>query len=139
MLKEIPEVSVHYEILEKKENPNETVIRKTGMVADFTMGEIAVDMELLQRKRLELEGQLKVEAARLVNIDNTNPEIGAMSEEMRQVIYIYAKSFAFVKVAKDKMAEIDEQIKEYRQEAIKIALETGLSLEGPVKTDETNG
>lgn len=136
MLKEIEGLPVSYEIIDKKENPAETVIRKSGMVSEFTLGEMEVDLRLLAKQKDQLEAQAKIEEARCINIERTNPEIAAMSEEMRQVIFIYTKAFSFKKEADKKLAEIDELMKEYRSEVLKIAMETGLSLEQP-KPDES--
>lgn len=121
--------NVDYKVLEAKENPAETIIEKSGMTSQFTLGEIAVDLNLLQKKHDELESQMRIEEARMINIDRTNPEIGAMSEEMRQVIFIYAKAFAFVKVAKEKLNEIDAQVKEYNEEMEVIQSRLGLSFQ----------
>lgn len=140
MLKQQNDTTIYYEIVEEKENPAETLIRKHGMVSEFTLGEINVDLSLLAKKKNELESQIAVEAARMTNIDRTNPEIGQMEEAMRQVVFIYERAFAFVKIAKQKVAEIDAQAKEYREEVVRIAMETGLNLKSPEEkaADEAN-
>ena len=138
-LKDEKKEELHYKVVVKKDNPAECVIQKTGMIAEFTLGDINADIELLKKKREEVEGIMKISEARLINIDNTNPEIGEMSEELRQVIFIYAKDFSTAKVAKEKIAEIDAAIKSYRQEALTIAMETGISVKVAEDVDNSNG
>lgn len=128
MLQEREVEIISYRVVDEKENPAESVIQKTGMVAEFTLGDINRDLMLLAKKKDELESQIAVEDARCKNIDRTNPEIGEMSEEMRQIIFIYERAFAFVKIARQKVEEIKAQEKSYREEVIKIQMETGMDL-----------
>jgi hypothetical protein len=127
-MNEEPQETYTYTVIEEAENAGDAKIKKTGLTAEFTLNDIDRDMKYLQRKKEELEGQMRIEDAKMKNIDDTNPEVGAMSEEMRQVIYIYQKAFSFCKVGKEKVEEIDNQIKEYRQELMAIVVQTGLGL-----------
>ena len=143
MLEKTPE-NLTYRILEENvENIGASVVEKVGMVVTFTVDDIDRDLVALRKKREELEGQMKIESARMVNIDRTNPEIGQMSEEMRQVVYIYERAYAFCKVGGEKIAEIVAQEKEYRDEVTNIIMQTGIKIPMPTveekPKDETNG
>jgi hypothetical protein len=123
--------NITYEVIEKTEDPGESKILKSGLTAEFTLNDITRDVQYLQKKKEELESQIGVEAARMTNIDGTNPEIGQMDERMRQVIYLYERAFAFCKVGKEKVAEIDAQMKSYREELMQIVMQTGLAITKP--------
>jgi hypothetical protein len=117
-----------YEVLEKSEQPGETKIKKSGLTAEFTLNDIARDIQLLEKKKVELNAQIGVEDAKMRNIDRTNPEIGQMDTNMRQVIYLYERSYAFSKVGKEKVEEIDKLLDEYKTELMDITVQTGLVL-----------
>jgi hypothetical protein len=125
-----------YEAIEDFEDGKQTgdvKIRKSGLTAEFTMNDIDRDIQLLEKKKLELDSQIKIEDAKMQNIDRTNPEVGQMSPEMRQVVYIYERAYAFCKVGKEKVEEIDKMIADYKHELMDIALQTGILT---TKTDE---
>lgn len=133
-LRERENEDIHYRIIKEASKPENVLIQKTGMVSEFTIGDILRDQQLLQKKKEELEAQIAIEEARMQNIDRSNPKIGKMSEEMRQVVFIYERAFAFSKVGRQKVEEIKNQLKEYREETLRIALETGLG----VRADNEN-
>lgn len=137
MLKEREKEQIGYRVVEEKSDVGESIIQKTGMVAEFTMNDIDRDLQLLRKKKEELESQKAVEDARMVNIDRTNPEVGQMDEKTRQVVYIYERAYAFSKVATEKIAEIDTAIKSYKDEMLAIALETGIGVQ--VAKDQNEG
>ena len=115
-----------YEVIEPAENPGDTKIKKSGLTAEFTMNDIDRDRQLLEKKKTELDAQIGIEEAKMQNIDRTNPEVGQMSAEMRQVIYIYERAYAFCKVGKEKVGEINNMLETYKHELLDIALQTGL-------------
>lgn len=123
-----PTENIKYEIIEKADQPGASKILKTGLTAEFTLDDIDRDIHYLEKKKLELTSQIAIEEAKMKNIDGTNPEIGAMDEHMRQVIYLYERSFAFSKVGKEKVEEIDKQLEDYKAELMAIVLQTGLVL-----------
>jgi hypothetical protein len=118
---------------EDGKQPGDVKIRKSGLTAEFTMNDIDRDIQLLEKKKTELDAQIKIEDAKMQNIDRTNPEVGQMSPEMRQVVYLYERAYAFCKVGKEKVEEIDKMIADYKHELMDIALQTGILT---TKTDE---
>lgn len=126
MLQERQKEVLGYRVVEEKPDPGDSVIQKTGLTAEFTLNDMDRDMKYLAKKKDELEAQIAVEAARMTNIERDRPALAEMSEEERQIIYIYTKSASFVKVGKEKIAEIDTQMKEYKDEMINIVMQTGV-------------
>ncbi len=123
---QLGEERLTYRIKTKAEDVGECVIEKAGVLVEFTLNYLDRDMQLLKRKKEELEGMQKIERAKMANINRTNPEIGEMSEALRQVVFIYTQAFSSDKVITEKVAEIDAQIKAYRDELMVIVMQTGI-------------
>lgn len=123
-----------------EENPMEAVIEKGNLTVSFTPNQVMANMSSLGKTKQELEGKLKIEEAKMANILRDMPQIADMSEELRGIVYIYTQAYSTAKVAREKLAEVDEALNELHNEVIDIVMQTGLNI--PIATkpaDEKNG
>ena len=121
--------AIKYEVVKQEENVGDSVIRKTGMFTEFTLNDIAKDLELYRRQAEDLEGKIKIEEAMMENITRDRPDIAEMSEELRQVIFLYTRSFSVAKESRKVLEGNRAEAKLLRQELMKIAMETGLGMQ----------
>lgn len=109
-----------YKIKKKADDINESVISKSGVIVDFTINDIHRDVAYLEKNKKELEAQIRLEEAKMKNIIGTHPHIEKVSEEDRVATYLYHQSFAFSKVGKKKLEEIESQLEDYKDELEEI-------------------
>jgi hypothetical protein len=128
---------ITYTVKTKAENPSESVILKTGGEVEFTMNNIEADIAYLEKTKKELTAQMSLEDAKMKNVLRTHPHIEQVSEEDRVATYLYQQSFAFTKVAKSKLEQIENQLKEYADEKVEIIKQTGLVIE-PANQPQAN-
>lgn len=122
-----------YRVLVGNKDLQQIVIEKTGIVSTFTLGEILISIAEFKKKREEMEQQIAIEEARMFNINRDRPEIANMPEEERNIIFMYQRAFAMVKVAKPKLEEFDDALDEYFKDFEHIVEQTGIKVEGMEK------
>lgn len=121
-------MSIKYTIKETALDQNDSLIVKTGGEVEFSMRNINNDVVYLEKSRKELVAQIGLEEAKKVNVLGTHPHIEQMSEEDRVACYLYQQAFAFCKVAKGKLEEIEKQLKDYADEKAEIIKQTNLKI-----------
>ena len=135
----MPKVSQpKFEVIKPNENPYNAVIKSTvkekDFTTEFTIGDVEKSIAALSRLKQELEAKKMIEEAKVQNIKNQHPEIDLTIDEKIQIAYTIAqtaKSFCFE--ADKKIAQIDEQLKDYADDLLEVFKQTGLKL--PEKDD----
>lgn len=136
-MKELQEgENIKYTVVKEEENVGDSLIRKTGEFSEFTLNDIARDLELYRRQEEDLDGKVKVDEALMTNILRDKPEIADMSEELRQVLYVYTRAFSSVKETKKMLEANREQSRLLRSELMKIAMKTGLGMQMAKEQEE---
>ena len=120
---------IKYKVEEIAADPLDSLIVKTGADIKFTIRSIDNDVAYLEKMKTELVAKSKIEEAKKSNVLRTHPHIEQMSEEDRVACYLYQESFAFCKVAVNKLKEIDKQLQDYKEEKAEIVKQVGIKLE----------
>jgi hypothetical protein len=123
-----PRQAYKFTVVTPNEDPTQAVILKEGLTAKFTLAETGMDTLLLEKKREEIDAEVRIQQATMTNIERTNPDVAKMSEADRQITYVYQKAFAVVKVGKEKLAELDNAIAEIEADRADILKQTGLQI-----------
>ena len=126
-----------YQIKEKASNPEDSVILKTGIEevkAEFSFNDINKDITTLNKKKLELEGKIKVETAKIQNVKDYHPETEKMDEKARIAASIYQISTEEVRIAEKYLEAIKERLDLYAKEMEEISRQTGIEIQCPEKT-----
>jgi len=91
-----------------KKDPSLSIVRKSGITAEFTLRELKGERLTMDKRVTELEGQKKINDATVKNIEQHHPEVKKMSEEARY----YAATYNEAMVEKKK---VDEVLKAYKK------------------------
>lgn len=114
------EEEIKYEILNRSVNPEDTIIKKSGTTVEFSMGQIKASEDQLEKIKRELQGQIDVEGAKMVNIETHHPFVLKMSEQDMFTAHMYQGAKAIVLVGKQKIEEIDKALNDYKAEKEEI-------------------
>jgi patatin-like phospholipase/acyl hydrolase len=116
-----------YKIIEIALDPKDSLIEKSGITVTFSLHNIEADVAYLNKALKEIEGKLGIESATMANVERTHPHIAAMTPEDLVAAFLYKQSSGFVTIAKEKIAEINKQINDYKMETEEIKAQTGIT------------
>ena len=119
---------IKYKIKEKSDNPAEVVFSRIGAVTEVSLGDLDYNIKVNLKRKQELEAQLRIEEATLKNVLQSNPEVEKMDEKQRIAVYIYERSRAMVKVAKEKIEQFEKAIEGDKKEMAEITKQSGIIL-----------
>lgn len=128
-------MSYEYKIIENNDDPDLAVVEKSGISVKFTVKEIKENLAYARKQQREIQQTCKVAEATKINIKGTHPHIAEMSEEDLVAAYLYRQAIGTVTQALEKLAEIDEVIKQDEQSLKELIEQTGLE----VSQEVTNG
>lgn len=112
---------MEYSITERDEKDiKSSKIQKLGVVVNFTYAEIEQHEEMLRKAAKEVKAKRDYEQVRVDNIKEHHADVAAMSEEELFAAHMYQEATSMVKMADDKLAEIDEQLSDYEVEKAEI-------------------
>ena len=101
-----------------KKDPSLSIVRKSGITAEFTLQQLISERLTMDKRVKELEGQKKINDAIVKNIEQHHPEVMKMSEEARHYAAIYNKAVTdqekvngVLKAYKKALKEDDEEKK----------------------------
>lgn len=120
-----------YEIVEPKDNPKESQILKTGIMAKFSLNNITQDIDYLKKRKTELEAQIDLEKAKIDNVLIRYDSVATMDEKLRIACSIYQISYETAKRYQEQLDEVNRQLDEEAKQLDDIKAQTGLSLEEP--------
>lgn len=124
-----------YKIKEQKDDPYECLILKEGLTAEFTLNDVKKDIEVLNKRKTELEAKKKIPAALIENVKKEYAEVIEKTDEKSRIaIFIYEKAMMEIKGAQELIDMVDKQLDSYGAEIDDICQKTGLKLD--VKKDD---
>lgn len=103
---------MEYKIVEKKEDPKESVIEKTGHVIKFSIYEVEAVSAANEKELRAVKGKREVEAAKMSNIEHFHPFVLDLTPEQLMTVYMYQEAKVFVEVCDKKIAEFEKTAEE---------------------------
>jgi len=105
-----------YKIHQEAEDPKDIIIEKTGHKIHFTMREVEAVQKQNQDARAGVEAKLKVEKAKIENIEHHHAFVKEMKEQELHTVHMYQEAKKIVQVAEAKLKEFDDNKKELAKE-----------------------
>lgn len=120
---------INYSVIKlNKKQPLLSRIKMTGIENEISLVEVQGAINHNEKEIREMEANMKIHEAKLKNVDEHHPEVKDIPEITRQACYLYTESFAFLKVAKEKLKELKKANKEMEEQVKEIEKQTGLCL-----------
>jgi hypothetical protein len=119
-----------YKIIDSKENPKETVIEKSGVKVEITLGNMEAQYNKVLKLKEEVEAQILVDKAQVTNCETNYPGIeNATEEEEKRAIALTLRkgNLTEIETYEKKLAEINEAIADYEAEIAEIKKQTGIN------------
>ena len=117
---------IKYKILNQDEK--EIKIQKTGHKIEFTVREVEEHVRKLDKFLNEIGAQKAFEEAKMTNIEAHNEFIKDLSEEQQHAVKLYYSSLEIYKQCSEKLAELEDQRKEYVEDIEDIKKQTGIDI-----------
>ena len=127
----------HYRLLQPNDDPTLAVIEKSGMTAEFTLAEVQAMQEHNRKAEREIEGQLTVDRATLVNVERHHPQVKKMSPLLLTAAAIYKETQTSIAKSEPKLAQVKEAIKQNDEMIAHVSKELNLNLDGKTAGDDT--
>lgn len=105
-------MAYQYRLIEAKEDYKEAVIEKAGITATFTIAEVEAMQTRNEKGLREAEGQIKIEEAKMANVEHFHPEVKEMTDEQLAAAAIYIDSKTTLKQAVKTKETCEAAIKE---------------------------
>lgn len=128
---------ITYSIKESNEDPKKSLITKSGIEVDFTLESINTNKAYLDKRKKELEAELKVSQATMENIKRTHPHIADMKLEDLTAAYLYRDASGTADAAHNKIVDIERAFSDYDSEKSEIEKQTGIKIDVPVEKSKT--
>ena len=113
----------------KSQEEGKTIIEKTNFSSEFRLEDVKAYIEKLKRTKQELEGQIKLEQAKIDNVVSFHPEVLDLAPEKKTAVVIIEKSKELKEVCEKKLEEIETAFKQYREDLNEVKEQTGLSVD----------
>lgn len=118
-----------YEVVEENENPLETKMVKRGVEVEFTMQQMDDYSSAALRTLDQYRGQLNLEDAKMKNVVENHEDAVTLVKDLDPVkqnaIRIWLNSKAMIDEMAPKRDELEEALKEHKQEIKDIIKQTG--------------
>jgi hypothetical protein len=124
-----------YKVIEPNDDYKEARIEKSGITAVFTLKDVEDHQAKLATYKKERMAEMEVERAKMANYAHYHPIVLELTGEQLTAAALYKESQTMVKKTEEKLAEIDEALKEYAEETEAIMLATGF-VKAPALGDE---
>jgi hypothetical protein len=102
----------NYRLLQPNEDYKQAVIEKAGITADFTIAEVEAMQERNKKGLLEAESQLKIERAKMTNIERHYPAVKKMAGVLLTAAALYKESQAMIAELEPRAKQIQQAIDE---------------------------
>jgi hypothetical protein len=122
-----------YTVVEKADEPFNSVIEKSNVTVKFTLGQVDAEARKLKKALVELEAQLKHEQAKMENIESFHPSVKDMGDEERFTLHMYEECKQIAKKCETKIKEINDALVGYDGELKDIEEQTGVTLKQDAK------
>jgi len=121
-----------YKIKDSKKNPLETVFKKSNFEVELTLGEFKQAKEGYEKKVKEIESQIGLEKAKMVNVEKNHPHVLKMEKEPRVAVMVYTTAEMKVNEMETLLADMAKNYKLFEEEMEEIKKQIGLSIEEPI-------
>jgi hypothetical protein len=128
--------SFSYRLLEARSDYRDSIIEKGGITAKFTIAEVEAMQTRNKTSKKEIEAQVMIKEAEMVNIEHFHPEVKEMTDEQLAAAYLYKEAKAYVANAKPAIAGIDAAIAE--NDAMVEQVMATLGFEKSITSDNVN-
>ncbi len=112
------------------EDKIDQVIEKSDFSHEFTVRSILEHKKYLEKNIKELTSQRDLEVAKMTNYTENHPYILELDDEKQNAVTLYRTSKLLHEQCVEKLAELDEVVKEYDQVGLDIKEQTGLDIYG---------
>lgn len=119
-----------YKILEENEDPRLTVIEKSELTAQYTLADIERNIDEVERVLRELDGKLRIEAAKCKNVEEHHPFVLEMSDDDLSTAAFYAEAKQYTKQIPEKIKQAEEVLANERKEQAEAKKLLGLEEDG---------
>lgn len=119
-----------YRLLQPNEDASAAVIEKSGITATFTLAEVEAMQSRNRQAEREIEGQLKIERAKMVNIESHHPKVKEMAGVFLTAVALYKESKTYIAQAEPKLAQVRAAIKENDEMIAQVTKELNLKPDG---------
>ena len=110
-----------YKIHKEATDPKDIVIEKTGHKIHFTMREVERTQKVNADNKTNIEAKMKMEKAKLDNIERNHKFVTEMSDQDLHTVYMYFEAKKIVEMAEAKLTEFEKNEKELAKELKDIA------------------
>lgn len=101
---------IKYTLKDKKDDIKDSVIVKTGDVAEFTLNEFESSYSYNLKALKEIEAKVKLEKATIKNIEKNHPFVKDLSEQDLHTAKMYYESKSFLKEGEPKLELFKEGV-----------------------------
>lgn len=115
----------------KTQEEKETTLSKSDFELDFTVESIESHIQYLVKRKAELEGQMKIEKAKMTNYTDNHPYILERTPEERNAIALYDVAETMYKACEEGLEKVMEQFAGYAIELEDIKKQTGIEIKLP--------
>jgi hypothetical protein len=120
---------ITYSIQPSTEEGGEDVIVKTGQSHKFKMSDVKAHLDKLAKFEKELEAQIKLEEAKMINVYDRHDSVHNLTDEQMNAISVYYAAKSLRKNCEDKLKEVINAKTEYYDEIKDIEAQTGKGLQ----------
>ena len=117
-----------YQIVEEKENAEESVIEKSGMSGKFRMLDLEMGEKKVKKLIKEVESQVGLESAKVINVETHHPFVADFSDEQLSTIKLYAEAKETLKDLTPRLEMLNLALEEYADERAEIAKQIGIAI-----------
>lgn len=107
----------------------EAVIEKSGLKHTFSLKDIKLDLEKIEKFRKEKSAQIDVETAKIKNVLEHHPKLGDLSDVEIGGSFILFEAKKMIEAIQNKFKELDELETEYKKDIELIESQVGIKYE----------
>lgn len=129
---------ITYSVKEKKEDYRDTIIEKHGDVVEFTLREVNKHKESVEKKIKELEAQVGLHAAQMINVKKHHPFVEDFDAKQLHTLEVYITALREVQKWEPLIEEYKNAIKMYDKELPQIYKDCKIDISKEVAEEPTD-
>lgn len=107
----------------------EAVIEKSGLKHTFSLKDVKMDLEKIEKFRKEKLAQIDVETAKIKNVLEHHPKLGDLSDVEIGGAFILFEAKHMIEAIENKFKELNDLEEEYKNDIKSIESQTGIKYE----------
>jgi len=123
---------------ENKDNFKKAVIARSNLTNLFTLEDVEAQQANLEKMQRELEGQIKVSSAVVVNVEKNHPEVAKLSDEKLAAADYLFENKKLLADSETKLKEVVRVSKHYEDVLVLIYEKFGFVVAGDTVIEEPN-